>query len=482
SGVDISNSADSCVDLPDDSSLTWIGGSASECNTHAYAGQGAVSTGDGSTVWIENVDFTDAAVNGIIGTADSLSLSNVTVDASSGFSWQQTGTGVAQTGTATSGTDAYFYNVDISNYHAALTTHATDSLHIEDVDSSGDSNGYTVTPAGASSPAIGATGWTMDGLSADGGLTMARTQPANMDNVDLGGTLQLSGSAPSTSRVTADSVTAEGITINGCGWNVDFSDVTLGGSGGAWISANCASASSSNVVTLSDGTMSGSSSNNNYAYARNSVLTLAEITMTGMTAWGSYVASAGTNGDIRLIDVNFDGNDCLDSNNEADTSVCWVDAASSSAKIYFGGTGTAMIYRSGSSGNVFKQLHNVASSVHDSSGTELFEVGSAKTDASGAASVWLITDLYEMVGGVTTSTGSYTDHTLRVAGSAGQNTTTPSDPWYTADNHPVQYPGASNFPLEVGGTVYMSLEAFPMDFNQVADCSFFATNNSGSLL
>jgi flagellin-like protein len=485
SGVDISNSADSCVDLPDDSSLTWIGGSASECNTHAYAGQGAVSTGDGSTVWIENVDFTDAAVNGIIGTADSLSLSNVTVDASSGFSWQQTGTGVAQTGTATSGTDAYFYNVDISNYHAALTTHATDSLHIEDVDSSGDSNGYTVTPAGASSPAIGATGWTMDGLSADGGLTMARTQPANMDNVDLGGTLQLSGTAPSTSRVSGDSVDAEGITINGCGWNVDFSDVSIGsgGSNGAWVSANCASASSTNVVTVSDGTMSGSSSNNNYAYARNSVLTVAEMTITGMTAMGSYVASAGTNGDIRLIDVNFDGNDCLDSNNEADTSVCWVEAASSSAKIYFGGTGTVMVYRSGSSGNVFKAQHNVAASVHDSGGTELFQVGSSRTDSSGAASTWLITDLYEMDNnGNTASSASYTDHTIRVAGSAGQNTTGPADPWYTSDNHPTEYPGASNFPLEVGGTVYMSLEAFPMDFGQTADCSFFSTNNSASLL
>ena len=196
-----------------------------------------------------------------------------------------------------------------------MTTHATDSIHIEGVDSTGDSSGYTVTPAGASSPAIGATGWTMDGLSADGGLTMARTQPANMDNVDLGGPIQLSGTAPSSDMVAGSTISAEGITINGCGWKVDMRDVTIGsgGSNGAWISANCASSASSNVVTVADGTMSGSSSNNNYAYARNSVLTVAEMTMTGMTAWGSYVASAGTNGDIRLIDVNFDGNDCLDS-------------------------------------------------------------------------------------------------------------------------------------------------------------------------
>ncbi|MEE2758575.1 MAG: hypothetical protein VYA86_01185, partial [Candidatus Thermoplasmatota archaeon] len=284
SGVDISNSADSCVDLPDDATLTWVGGSATDCNTHAYAGQGAVVTGDGSSVMMENVDITDAAVNGIIGEADSLWLSNVTIDASNGFSWQQTGTGVAQTGTASSGTDFYAFNVDISNYLAAATTHATDSLHMEGVDSTGDSNGYTVTPAGSSSPAIGATGWTMDGLSADGGLTMARTQPATMDNVDLGGAIQLSGTAPSSDMVSGSSIAAEGITINGCGWKVDMRDVTIGsgGSNGAWVSANCASSASSNVVTVADGTMAGSSSNNNYAYARNSVLTVAEMTMTGM--------------------------------------------------------------------------------------------------------------------------------------------------------------------------------------------------------
>ena len=482
SGVDISNSADSCVDLPDDSTLTWIGGSATDCNTHAYAGQGAVVTGDGSTVMMENVDITDAAVNGIIGTADSLWLSNVTVDASNGFSWQQTGTGVAQTGTATSGTDFYAYNVDISNYLAAATTHATDSIHMEGVDSSGDSNGYTVTPAGASSPAIGATGWTMDGLSADGGLTMARTQPTNMDNVDLGGALQLSGTAPSSATVSGDSVDASGITINGCGWKVTLTGVNLGdGSQDAWVSANCASSASSNVVTISDGTMAGDSTNSNFAYARNSVLTVAEMTITGMTSWGNNVASAGTNGDIRLIDVNFDGNDCLDSSNQADTSVCWVEAASSSAKIYFGGTGTVSVYRSGSSGNAMQPNHNVAASVHDSSGTELFEIGTSKTDASGAANVWLITDLYERDNtGGTSSSATYTDHTLRAAGGAGQNVTAPTDPWYTASHNP-DFP-SSDLPLEVGAHVYLSLEAFPMDFGGATkDCTFFSTNDSASL-
>ena len=483
SGVSIANSADSCIELPDDSSLTWVGGSATDCNTHAYTGQGAVMTGDGSTVWIENVTMTDAAVNGIIGEADSLTLSNVTIDASNGFSSQQTGTGVAQTSTATSGTDAHFYNVDISNYNAALTTHATDSLHMEDVTSSGDSNGYSITPAGASSPAIGDTGWTMDTVSADGGLTMARTQPGTMDNIDLGGALQMSGTAPSTDMVSGNTLSVAGLTVNGCGWNVNFADIDMGdGSSDAWVSANCASSASSNVITISDGTIAGDSTNNNFVYARNSVLTVAMMTVTGQTNWGNYLASAGTNGDIRLVDVNFRGNDCLDANNAADTTVCWVEAASSSAKIYFGGVGTVSVYRSGNSGNAFQANHNVAASVHDSSGTELFTVGTSKTDASGAASVWLITDLYERDNtGATSSSATYTDHTLRAAGGAGQNVTTPADPWYSAAHNP-DYPN-SDLPLEVGEHVYLKLEAFPMDFGGATkDCTFFSNNDSASMV
>jgi flagellin-like protein len=479
SGVSISNSADSCVDLPDDATLVWVGGSATDCNTHGYAGQGAIATGSGSSVTLENIDIVDAGVNGILGQATDLWLSNVTIDAS-GFNSQQGGTAVAQTGTATSGSTLYAYNVDADNYLAALTTHATDSLHLEDVSSSGDTNGFTVTPAGASSPAIGDTGWTMDGLTADGGLTMARTQPASMNNIDLGGTLQIASTAPSTDLMSGDSVTAAGLTINGCGWNVDIRDVSFGdGSSDAWVSANCASTASSNVVTIADGSIAGDSTNNNFVYARNSVLTIAEMAITGQTNWGANLASAGTNGDIRLIDVNFQTNDCLDSGS-ANTSACWVEAASSTAKIYFGGSGTVLVYRSGTSGDAFQANHAISTSVHDSTGLELFEVGTGHTDSSGSAIVWLITDLYAMdVNGNTVSSEVYVDHTIRASGGAGQNTTTPSDPWYTASFNPGGYAG--DLPLVVGETIYLKLEAFPMDFGGATkDCAFFASNLSAS--
>ena len=479
SGVSISNSADSCIDLPDDSTLTWVGGSATDCNTHGYTGQGAVDTGSGSTVYMENIDIEDAGVNGILGEADSLTLSNITI-MTPGYAAQQSGTAVAQTGTSSSGTSISAYNVEMEGYTAALTTHAVDSISLEQLDSTGDTNGFTVTPAGASSPAIGDTGWAMDDISADGGLTMARTQPSTMDNLDLGGALQLSGTAPSTDGVNGNSISAAGLTINGCGWLIDLRSVSLGdGSADAWVSANCASTSSSNVVTIADGTIAGDSTNDNFVYARNSVLTIAEMAITGQTNWGANLASAGTNGDIRLIDVNFQTNDCLDSSDSADTSVCWVEVQSSTAKVYFGGGATVSVYRSGSSGNAFQANHAVSTAVHDSTGTELFEVGTSQTDSSGAATVWLITDLYERdSGGNTVFSTSYVDHTIRASGGAGQNVTTPSDPWYVAGFN-LDYPG--DLPLEVGESISLQLEAFPMDFGGATkDCAFFANNDSAS--
>ena len=480
SGVDISNSADTCVVLPDDSTLTWVGGSAEDCNTHGYTGQGAVNTGSGSSVTIENVDITDAGVNGIFGEADSMSLSNVTV-LSPGFSAQQSGTAVAQTGSATSGTSLYAYNVEMEGYVAGMTSHATDEMHVEDVDSTGDSNGHYFAPGGSSSTAIGATGWTMDGLSADGGMTMARTAPGAMDNVDLGGGIALSGTAPSSDIVAGSSVAAAGIAVNGCGWRVTLDDVTINdGSSDAYVSGNCASTSSSNVITVSDGSMAGDSSNNNFVYARNSIVTIAEMTVTGQTAMGSYLAQAGTNGDVRLIDVNFRSNDCADSSGYAGQSTCWVAATSSTASIYFGGAAEVSVYRTVSGTDVFQADHSVTTSVHDaSSGSELFAVGSGMTDSTGTATVWLLTDqLTRDSGGATSVATSFTDHTIRATGGAGQNVTTPSDVWYTSNFNPQGYAG--DLPLEVGEQIYLKLEAFPMDFQSTADCSFFASNGSAS--
>ncbi len=492
SEVSVTNSEDSCMVFPDDSTITWIGGSATDCNTHAYSGQGAVETGDGTDVWIENVTVIDAAVNGIFGTADSLHLSNVTVDASAGFNTQQSGTAVAQTSTANSGTSLYAFNVEMANYVAALTTHATDSIHMEQLDSSGDSNGYWITPAGSASTTVGDTGWTMTDVSADGGLTIARTMPVSMDDIDLGGELKFSGTGPTTDLLTGKNVAAQGLSVNGCGWKIDFTNVDLGdvsNTADSWVSANCGLTTTSNVVSISDGTIEGKSAaagkQNNFAYARNSILTLASMAVDGQTQNNAYLASAGTNGDIRLVAVSFRGHSCLDVNNAADTSKCWVEAASGTAKIYFGGTGEVSVYRSsvlsGTVVNTMQPGHKVTTAVHDpSSGAEMFSVGTVTTDINGAANALLITDLYERDGnGATVSSETYTDHTIRVAGAAGQNVTTPSDAWYTSGFALPTFAG--DLPLEVGESIYLALEAFPMDFNGTTkDCAFFAANDSAS--
>ena len=79
------------------------------------------------------------------------------------------------------------------------------------------------------------------------------------------------------------------------------------------------------------------------------------------------------------------------------------------------------------------------------------------------------------------SSASYTDHTLRASGGAGQNVTTPTDLWYTSGHNP-DFP-SSDLPLEVGEHAYLKLEAFPMDFGGATkDCTFFSSNDSASSL
>ena len=65
--------------------------------------------------------------------------------------------------------------------------------------------------------------------------------------------------------------------------------------------------------------------------------------------------------------------------------------------------------------NVPKSGHVVSASVVDSSGSELFEVGSHITDATVRLDVWVITG--------DSNGNTYSDHNLRAYGPAGQNET-----------------------------------------------------------
>ena len=107
---------------------------------------------------------------------------------------------------------------------------------------------------------------------------------------------------------------------------------------------------------------------------------------------------------------------------------------------------------------VYKSGHYVSATVVDSSGSELFEVGSHITDANGMATVWVITG--------DESGNSYDDHNLRAFGAAGQNETLYTDAWYPTDGT-----------YTVGDTIDLLLEPAPVEFDQAGmDCAWIAAN------
>ena len=287
---------DSCVALPDNAALTWIDGGASNCNTLQGSGNGAIDTGTGSSVYLENVGFNNSYANGVFGEASDLSLSNVTIDASS-LSGTQAGSAVGQTGSQISGTSLYLYNVQAPGYAWGLRTHATDAISIDTLDS----GGILLAPGGTSATVLGATGYAITDVTSTGNIAMMRTTPGSMTNIDLDGYLEFSGTAAAGDQISISNLIGDGISVVGCGWDVRADGVTLGGgSAGTWATASCTSSSARSKLTVLDGTMAGTSSNGNIAYARNGEVTLAGVAITGQTAWGSFVAVASTNGDVRL--------------------------------------------------------------------------------------------------------------------------------------------------------------------------------------
>ncbi|RUA00561.1 MAG: hypothetical protein DSY88_10675 [Candidatus Poseidoniales archaeon] len=473
SGVTMSGARDSCVALPDNAALTWIGGGASDCNTLQGSGNGAIDTGTGSSVYLENVGFNGSRVNGVFGEASDLSLSNVTIDASA-LSGTQAGSAVGQTGSQTSGTSLSLFNVQAPGYAWGLRTHATDDISIDTLNS----GGILLAPGGTSATVLGATGYDITDVTSTGNLAMTRTTPSSMTNIDLGGYLEFSGTAAAGDQIAIGNLIADGISVVGCGWSVRADDVTLGGgSAGTWATASCTSSSARSTLTVADGTMSGSSNNGNIVYARNGEVTLAGIDITGQTNMGAYVAVASTNGDVRLIGVTWRGNQCADSNGWTGSSTCWVDVTSSSGVIYAGGFARVAAFRVMNLVPVFVADHAVTTKVVDSSGVDIMSVGTTYTDSTGNASAWLIKDKIERVSGSTVVTDSYTDHSVVVAGGAGQNETGPADAWYGPSC--TNSVGSCAMPLDIGDQVYLKLEAFPQDWNGAAkDCAWLATNTS----
>ena len=490
SGVTITGASDDCISLPDDAVLTWVGGGATDCNTMQHAGSAAIYTGQGSSVTLEDVDF-ESYANGIIGGAADIWMSNVTINSASTST--QSGIALGQTGTQTSGTSLDIYNVDATGFNQALRSHATDDISIDTLSG----NNVLLAPGGTSSTVLGASQYAISNVDLSGNFAMTRTTPESMDNIDLDGYLEFSGTAAAADKVMITDLTADGISVVGCGWNVDARDVTLGGgSAGTWATASCTSNSARSTLAIVDGTMAGTSSNGNIAYARNGEVTLAGVDITGNTAWGANVATASTNGVVKLIGVTWQGDDCSDSGGWTGQSECWVAVPSSSGKIYTGGFAQVAAFRVIQGIATFVAHHGVTTTAVTTSGscpdpetgsnpspcivTDVMQVGTAFTDSTGNASAWLAKDMIERVSGSPSVTATYTDHSISISGGAGQFSANPADYWYNSTCTNDQDGGSDcSLPLDLGDQRAFKLEAFPQDWGGSAkDCTWLRTNQS----
>ncbi|MEC7112476.1 MAG: hypothetical protein VXW72_02975, partial [Candidatus Thermoplasmatota archaeon] len=243
--------------------------------------------------------------------------------------------------------------------------------------------------------------------------------------------------------------------VAGCGWLIDVTTIDSDR-----VYSSCSSSAAPNNMIFDSGTLTHTSNTDHAVYARNSKMTLGNVAITSSNAGnGVYLAYGSSNADIRLIEVDQNGDDCADSSGA--TGDCDV-YTSSSATIYYGGLATLGVFRTEVVNSAVTQVpksgHVVSASVVDGSGSELFEVGSHITDANGEADVWVITG--------DSNGNTYSDHNLRAFGPAGQNETLSTDAWYISDL-------SSGF--TIGSSYELELFPAPVDFNGTnMDCTWLA--------
>ncbi|MDP7043082.1 MAG: hypothetical protein QF807_03595, partial [Candidatus Thalassarchaeaceae archaeon] len=497
SGVSITNATNSCVDLPDYATLTWNTGSLTNCNQGSSSSNGAIMTGHGSSITLDEIDITDSAHNAISGSAQTLWAHNVSIDTAGLTSSQLSGSAWGQT-YSSSGSSIYLENIGGGGYATGIRTYAQDSV---DIIGGFDGGSISIIPRGTSSSAMGASGYNLDDITSTGNVYLERTTPSTIHNLNADGYLKLAGTAASSDQISVKWLTADGITIAGCGWTMRAEGVDLGDtSAGGWATASCTSNSARSELTVMDGTLVTDSASSNIFYARNAKVTLADLTVTGQTATGSYLARSSTNGEVRLIGVNWRGNDCADAGGWTGQTTCWIDVTTSSGKIYVGGTGQLAAYRmidvlgNGNFVPVYMADHSVTSTTVTTSGarnatgacasgctvTDVIAVGTTYTNSAGNASAWLIQDRIEKSGSSVAVTASYTEHRFEIAGGGGQLEVGPgADYW----NH-TAWPSATHSSCTVNGMDcstpiaptdqrYFELEAAPIDWGGATKtCSF----------
>ena len=396
----VNDADESCFNFPGSSVVSLTEGEMDGCNSGSSSGHGAVTsdTGSGGSLFMENVTVADAYKNLVNVHLADVTMNNITATGGSGNFLVHSGSG-----------HLGMNNVVSSGYSTGSSSATTFVLETVTTDAS-----LSFTPAGASATSAGPSGddATLSDVTA-GGLSVARSA-VSLADVDTGsGDIILSGNSPSANRHTWSDISAGGISVSGCGYNLAITNVALSdASDTAYVSSSCSTSSAPNTVIVDGGTIDSGSSSNNILYARNSVITVGNVDITGQTAQGNNVALASTNGIITFIAVTWRGNDCADEDGwvEAD---CWVAISSSSGQINFGGKGTAYTYRQATPTDPYsyKSGTTVTTYALNSAATaKTYSVNSGLTDANGAAEVWVITE--ELSGSSLTSTsvtGAYFD-------------------------------------------------------------------------
>jgi len=451
SDFEINDASGACFDLAEDSVATLTDGSMDECNSGGNSWGGAVINYPGSTggaLTMENVDITDSQVNLIDVDLSSVSISNVT--GSTSTVGAQSGAVLNAEGGGT-GSSLYVYNM-VADGYASSSINSLDSISLETVDW-GSAN-IAMAPGGSSSTAAGPAA-SIDDLTA-GDLTMTRMTAA-MNTIDVD-TLTIMGNAPSANPMLGSDWTTSGISVSGCGYNIVTDTVSSD-----WLSGSCSNSAAPNSISLEnyDATYTGTM---NAIYARNSGITIGDGSVVMPSSSYDKMAKASTNGKIVLINVDQDGTACTSSTAGCDVS------SSSSGVVYFGGLATVKVFKvKADLSKDYKEGHTVQATTVDG-GSNLFAVGSHKTDSSGEATVWVLTG--------NDAGDSYTHHTLNAWGPAGQNETLWNDVWSTSCGTCDDVSGG----FTIGDSVELRLEPAPVALNGTnMDCTYLETHDEAKL-
>jgi len=436
----------SCFDFAEDTIAILTEGSMKNCNQDGNAGDGAIVNVDGSTggsLFLENTTVVNAYVNLIDVDFATVTVTNVTATATT----SQTGTAFGSA--AGSGSDVMLNNF-IADDYATVSIEAMDSIVMTTVDFG--TSPVTITPGGTVSTGSGPAGdhAVFDDVTM-GSLSMTRTQPGTFDDVSMGA-FTMTGNAITSDLVNMNLMDADAVTVSGCGWNIAITGGEMDG-----LSSNGCSVAA-NSVTIHESEFTHSNTVDPMVYARYSDVTIGETDVTTSGTGLADYAYADTNSDVVLVEVLIDGSTTAYDGTDG------MVTTSSSSEIWYGGIATAYTYRNavinGALTAVYKSGHYVSATLVDSSGSELFEVGSHITDGNGMANVWVITS--------DESGNNYDDHNLRAFGAAGQNETLYTDTWYPTDGT-----------YTVGDTIDLLLEPAPVEFDQAGmDCAWIAANTT----